>query len=173
MPKINDKNHIMIFKIYLFSVFWLRCFSVLSPVLESGDHSGCGVHTSYCGGFSCSVSQALEHAGFSSFTSWALQLWLRNWDSRAQLPLSMWDLSGPGNNLCFLHWSVDSLHWATRDTVILFLNTGILYRLALKYFVYYFLLVLLLDDSNGIEHACTCGKGGFDPWVRKIPWRRE
>ena len=21
--------------------------------------------------------------------------------------------------------------------------------------------------------ACQCGKAGFDPWVRKIPWRRK
>ena len=40
--------------------------------------SGSGAHTSHCGGFSCLAAQALEHAGFSSFTSWALDLWLRN-----------------------------------------------------------------------------------------------
>ena len=43
----------------------------------------CSVHTSHCVGFSCLVAQALEHAGFSSFTSCALDLWLRNWDLRA------------------------------------------------------------------------------------------
>ena len=30
-------------------------------------------------------------------------------------------------------------------------------------------------DTNGKELACQCRKHkkhGFDPWVRKIPWRR-
>ena len=27
--------------------------------------------------------------------------------------------------------------------------------------------------SDGKEPACNAGDPGFDPWVRKIPWRRE
>ena len=27
--------------------------------------------------------------------------------------------------------------------------------------------------SNGKESACNAGDQGFDPWIRKIPWRRE
>ena len=27
--------------------------------------------------------------------------------------------------------------------------------------------------SEGKESACQCRRPGFDPWVRKIPWRRE
>ena len=27
--------------------------------------------------------------------------------------------------------------------------------------------------SAGKESACNCGRPGFDPWVGKIPWRRE
>ena len=27
--------------------------------------------------------------------------------------------------------------------------------------------------SDGKESACQCRRLGFDPWVRKIPWRRE
>ena len=27
--------------------------------------------------------------------------------------------------------------------------------------------------SDGKESACNAGRPGFDPWVRKIPWRRE
>ena len=38
----------------------------------------CSAHTSHCVGFSCLAAQALEPAGFSSFTFWALDLWLRN-----------------------------------------------------------------------------------------------
>ena len=27
--------------------------------------------------------------------------------------------------------------------------------------------------SDGKESACQCRRCGFDPWVRKIPWRRK
>ena len=27
--------------------------------------------------------------------------------------------------------------------------------------------------SDGKESACNAGRPGFDPWVRKIPWRKE
>ena len=27
--------------------------------------------------------------------------------------------------------------------------------------------------SDGKESACNVGRPGFDPWVRKIPWRWE
>ena len=27
--------------------------------------------------------------------------------------------------------------------------------------------------SDGKESSCNAGRPGFDPWVRKIPWRRE
>ena len=30
-----------------------------------------------------------------------------------------------------------------------------------------------LSGSSGKESACQCRRYGFDPWVRKIPWRRE
>ena len=26
--------------------------------------------------------------------------------------------------------------------------------------------------ASGKEPACQCRRRGFDPWVRKIPWRR-
>ena len=26
---------------------------------------------------------------------------------------------------------------------------------------------------NGTESACQCRRSGFNPWVRKIPWRRK
>ena len=45
IPKINDKNHIIILKIYLFPVLYLHCFSVFSLVLASGGHSLVAVHT--------------------------------------------------------------------------------------------------------------------------------
>ena len=39
IPKINDKNHIIILKIYFLPVLYLHCFSVFSLVLASGGHS--------------------------------------------------------------------------------------------------------------------------------------
>ena len=27
--------------------------------------------------------------------------------------------------------------------------------------------------SDGKESTLKCGRPGFDPWVRKMPWRRE
>ena len=27
--------------------------------------------------------------------------------------------------------------------------------------------------GSGIEPACQCKRHGFDPWVRKMPWRRK
>ena len=39
IPKIDDKNHIIIFKMYLFPVLYLHCFSVFSLVLANGGHS--------------------------------------------------------------------------------------------------------------------------------------
>ena len=31
-----------------------------------------------------------------------------------------------------------------------------------------------LGDSDGkASSACKCGRPGFNPWVRKIPWRRK
>ena len=29
------------------------------------------------------------------------------------------------------------------------------------------------DSSVGKESTCQCRRHGFDPWSRKIPWRRE
>ena len=33
--------------------------------------------------------------------------------------------------------------------------------------------VMERTGSDGKDSACRCGTAGFDPWVRKIPWRRE
>ena len=41
---------------------------------------------------------------------------------------------------------------------------------------FHFLLFFILgfpDGSVGKESACRCRRPGFDPWVGKIPWRRE
>ena len=35
------------------------------------------------------------------------------------------------------------------------------------------ILGLVPDGSAGKESACSAGDTGFDPWVRKIPWRRK
>ena len=140
-PKIKDKNHILFFKIYFFPVLYLHCFSVFSLVLVSSGHSGCGAHASHCNGFSSLAAEALERTGFSSFTSWAVELWLRNLDSRLnclqhvgsqtwQQPTSLALPSGFFTTYC-------------RETQI-FLNTGI-FEDWRKSSACYFLLVLLLS----------------------------
>ena len=30
-----------------------------------------------------------------------------------------------------------------------------------------------LDGSTGKESVCQCRRYGFNPWVRKLPWRRK
>ena len=55
----------------------------------------CGAWASHCRGFSCCRAQALERAGFSSCSGWALKHRLRTCGLWAQLPLSMWDLPRP------------------------------------------------------------------------------
>ena len=32
---------------------------------------------------------------------------------------------------------------------------------------------MLLKGLSDKESACQCRRPGFDPWVRKIPWRRK
>ena len=33
--------------------------------------------------------------------------------------------------------------------------------------------MVLSSWLSGKESACQCRRGGFDPWVRKITWRRH
>ena len=35
------------------------------------------------------------------------------------------------------------------------------------------LYISIPGGSDGNESACNLGRHGFDPWVRKIPWRKE
>ena len=80
--KLRIKSHI-IFKIYLFAILTLHCCNGFYLILMSWPLCSCSVRTSHCHDFSCLAAQALERAGFSSFTSWALDFWLRNWGSQA------------------------------------------------------------------------------------------
>ena len=34
-------------------------------------------------------------------------------------------------------------------------------------------IAVLPCDSDGKESTCQCRSRGFNPWVRKIPWRRK
>ena len=33
-------------------------------------------------------------------------------------------------------------------------------------------MITVQFHSDGKESACNAGQPGFDPWVRKIPWRK-
>ena len=39
--------------------------------------------------------------------------------------------------------------------------------------LFFFFLMCFLDGSDGKESACNAGDPRFDPWVGKMPWRRE
>ena len=57
-------------------------------------------------------------------------------------------------------------------TFIIFTMTLPKTWLSLSYFSQFYSLNGFLGSSNGKESACNAGKPGFDPWVRKISWRR-
>ena len=82
--RITNNNIILL---YLNILFCRTGSSLLQWLLSSSGEwwplSSCNVRTSHCGGFSHLTAQALEPTGFSSFTCWALELWLRNWGSWA------------------------------------------------------------------------------------------
>ena len=58
--------------------------------------STCRAWASHCNGFSCCGAWALGHVSFNSYCT------------RAELPLGMWDLPGPGSDPCPTHWQADS-----------------------------------------------------------------
>ena len=62
----------------------------------------------------------------------------------------------PGLTVGLQHWYLN-----------IFFNISLKYNLQLIVFSKGF-----SGDSDGKESACNAGDG-FDPWVRKIPWRRE
>ena len=38
----------------------------------------------------------------------------------------------------------------------------------------YYSITLAFPGGSGTKSICLqCGRPGFDPWVRKIPWRRK
>ena len=40
-------------------------------------------------------------------------------------------------------------------------------------YMYVYVYMGFLDGSDGEESACQCRRPGFNPWVEKIPWRKE
>ena len=40
-------------------------------------------------------------------------------------------------------------------------------------FLLYYSYCVFMGSSNSKESACNVGDLGFNPWVRKIPWRRK
>ena len=68
-------------------------------------------------------------------------------------------------------------HWATREALNLFLSV-IFFSCYHKWnnFLKFIFKLLVLRASLGAQMlmiCLQCRKPGFDPWVRKIPWRRE
>ena len=80
----------------------------------------------------------------------------------------MWDLSPVTRNQthipCIVRWSLN--YWTTREALIIFKEEG---------------RVIIASTSQGVglpwrlrrwRICLQCKRPGFDPWVRKIPWRR-
>ena len=75
-----------------------------------------------------------------------------------------------------------SLHRQMKVSIGCFLLVQILGPLHLKSLAFFFFFLSHTRDflgfpcgAGGIEHSCQCRKHkrhGFDPWVRRIPWRR-
>ena len=109
--KTNDKNQIklillkkkMIFFSKAIDLFWLRCCTrALFSCGKQGLLSGCGEWASSCSGFSLQ-SMALE-SGFSSYSSWAQQLWCKGLSCSAACGIFL----DQGSNWCPLHCKVYS-----------------------------------------------------------------
>ena len=108
-------NSIFILFIYfkiLFIYLLAACVFVavrrLSLVAASGSYSSL-----WCTGFSLRwllllQSMGSRRMGFSSCGSRAVEHRLSSCDVRVSLLHGMWDLPGPGPNLCPLHWQTDS-----------------------------------------------------------------
>ena len=67
----------------------------LSLAASIGGYSSCIARASHCGGFSCCRAEALGHRGFSSYSSWTLELGLGSCSAWPQLICSLWDHPGP------------------------------------------------------------------------------
>ena len=77
-----------------------------------------------------------------------------SWGSKSWLHVLV--AARPGLTVGLQHWYLN-----------IFFNISLKYNLQLIVFSKGF-----SGDSDGKESACNAGDG-FDPWVRKIPWRRE
>ena len=69
--------------------------------------------------------------------------------------------------------SLGCTSWSHSGTPPLVLNFFFFFNISLKYNLQLFVISKgFSGDSDGKESACSAGDG-FEPWVRKIPWRRE
>ena len=72
-----------------------------------------------------------------------------------------WDLSSPTGDLTHTPCLGRSLnHWTTREALFIFLSPS---RGLPRW----------LSGKESVCHCRKCGRHGFDPWVRKIPWGRK
>ena len=87
----------------------------------------CGIWTSCCG-FSCCGTHILGYMSFSSYGTWAQQLWVPGLQStgsvivvhRSSYPVTCGIFLDQGQNSCLLHWQVDSLPLSHHGNPILF-----------------------------------------------------
>ena len=72
-----------------------------------------------------------------------------------------------GSNLCPLHWQWILNHWTTGKS----LKHQIFDIKELS--VWGLIMILVSQGLSSKESAHQCRRCGFDPWVRKISWRRK
>ena len=89
-----------------------------------------------------------------------------------------------GLNSCLLHlllWQVDSLPLCHLGSIYIYMYVCV--------YIYIYMSTPICQDplsslvtisfgdfpggTSDKEFACQCRRPGFDPWVRKIPWRRK
>ena len=68
-----------------------------------------------------------------------------------------------------LHWQADSLPLVPTGKPHLYKTVANIIIMLISMI----LLQAVYGGSDGKESACNAGRPGFDPWVRKIPWRKE
>ena len=165
---------VVFFKIFIY--FYLF-FSVLGLHRFGCAFSSCGewgllivpVHRLLSVVASLLWSTGSRHVGLSSCYSPALELGLSGCGAWAYLLCGMWDLPGPG-------MEPESPALASRFLFTVPRGKSkqlIFVSVSLKYNSFTVLCEGFPGGSDGKKICLQCRRPWLDPWVRKIPWRRE
>ena len=76
------------------------------------------------------------------------------------------DLPGSGSDSSLLHWQVVSLPLSHQESPHIFIFETSLFHVPL-------IFPGCSDDKSLCLQCLPCGRPGFNPWVRRISWRRK